>query len=160
MFAPRRARASISASLALVVVALSLAACTHAVTGGSEATSSGAPEDPRDPSAVLAESRAKGVVLASLETHDKKVQILGRLLDAANGTTDPEALRVVVHTRDGALLADGVTVAELQRVDPALHALVTSALASNGTYLDATLQKDLTRTNTGGAFGPAPRATR
>ncbi len=110
--------------------------CTHGSAADGSGTGTAPP--PEDPSVPLVESRAKGVVIATLQTHDKRVAILGRMIQVANGTTDPKSLRVVVHTNDGALVADGLTIAELQRVDPTLHALVTSAVA-DGTYLDATL---------------------
>ncbi|HSO31300.1 MAG TPA: hypothetical protein VLT33_02255, partial [Labilithrix sp.] len=64
---------------------------------------------------------ARGVVIASIVTHDAKVAILG-------GGDD---LRVVVHRLDGTLVADGVTLDQLRAQQPELYALVTSAFASN-----------------------------
>ncbi len=125
-----------------LVAALALVGCTHGAGSATDgASASAAPAE--DPSAPLSEARAKGIVIATLQTHDKKVQILGRPIQIANGTTDPDSLRVVVWRNDGALLADGLTVAELHAADPMVHALVTSALASaqSGTFLDATLHE-------------------
>lgn len=120
-------------------------ACTHgAATDGPGTSGASAPAPgAADPSAPLArsQSRAKGIVIATIQTHDRRVAILGRMVQVANGTTDPESLRVVVHTNDGALLADGVPIAELERIDPSIYRLVTSAVASGdqGSYIDATL---------------------
>jgi hypothetical protein len=152
------------ALLALVSLTALSSACTHGTaTDGSGTGSAPAPEDPSVP---LATSRAKGIVIATLQTHDKRVAILGRMIEVANGSTDPQSLRVIVHTNEGALVADGLTIAELQRLDPMLYTLVTSALASNdGTYIDATLHdahrevpgnRDFVRTtaSAGGASGP------
>jgi len=74
---------------------------------------------------------ARGVVIASVITHDAKVAILG-------GGAE---LRVVVRKLDGTLVADGVTLDALRVQDPALYVLVTSAYASSDghVYVDATL---------------------
>jgi hypothetical protein len=80
-------------------------------------------------------------VVATFETHDAKISILG----GAAGADEP--LRVVVRNQEGTILADGITVDELRRTDPLLGALVTTAVAHNGaksselkgTYVDATL---------------------
>jgi hypothetical protein len=76
-----------------------------------------------------APSRARGVVLGQVVTHDAEVTILG-------GGGD---LRVVVRAADGTLLADGVSLADLHTCSPALHRIVTSAFAQQTGYVDATL---------------------
>jgi hypothetical protein len=49
-------------------------------------------------------------------------------------------LRVVVTKDDGTVVADNVTIDELQTKDPEAYALVKSAVASShGTYVDAIL---------------------
>jgi hypothetical protein len=83
---------------------------------------------------TAAPSQTQGVVIAQIVTHDAKVALVG-------GGRD---LRVVVRKLDGAMVADGVTLAELRARDPELYTVVTSAFAqaSDGTsngYVDATL---------------------
>ena len=109
-----------------LLVALALAACAPA----SETTSS---TQTTTPETVAKSTRP---TIATLQTHDKKVTILG-------GAKDGE-LRVLVRDLEGTVLADGITVDELSRTDPMLGALITNAVAQSGgsTYLDATLYLD------------------
>ena len=72
--------------------------------------------------------------IATLQTHDKKVTILGGMRDGD--------VRVLVKNLDGTIVADGITVDELSHSDPILGALITDAVASRGNYLDATLYLD------------------
>ena len=66
------------------------------------------------------------VALGALQTRDFKVTFL---------TGD----RVAVEDARGVMLARGITLAELQKVDPFLYAACANAMARNGTYLDARL---------------------
>ncbi len=116
---------------------VSLVACTH----GSSSDGTGpapAAEGPSasTPTTPLAESRAKGIVIGTIVTHDSKVSILGR------GPTGERDLRVVIRKTDGSLVADGLSLDQLRTVDPALHVLVTNAVAAgdDGSYVDATLE--------------------
>ena len=59
--------------------------------------------------------------IATLQTHDKKVTILGGIKDGG--------LTVMVKNLDGTIVADGITVDELSRTDPILGALITNAVA-------------------------------
>lgn len=104
---------------------IALVACAPA----SETTSS---NQTTTPETVAAKTSRPPI--ATLQTHDRKVTIFG-------GAKDGE-LRVVVKNLDGAVVADRITVDELSRTDPMLGALITNAVASNGTYLDATLYLD------------------
>ncbi len=116
------------AALLSFVVALPLFACTQPAGSQSvEPAPATAATPPEETGVVGAPSKARGIVIAKVQTHDAKVSIL-----AGGGD-----LRVVVRKTDGTLVADGVTVDELRAKDPMLHAIVTSAVASSGTYLDA-----------------------
>jgi hypothetical protein len=134
-------------ALSLVQVAASLSfalafafGCTHAssdgATGQAPASESAtAPKTP-DPSSAQGPN-SRGPVIATVVTHDARVSILGR---AGAGEAD---LRVVVKNADGVLVADGITLDQLEKSNPSLHAIVTSAVASNGdgSYVDATLRR-------------------
>jgi hypothetical protein len=72
-------------------------------------------------------SRARGLAIGTVVTHDAKVKIL-----AGHGGD----LRVVVRKLDGTLVADGVSLGELRARDPELYEVVTSSRAG---YIDATL---------------------
>ncbi len=111
--------------LALSVAASGLLACSQ---GAAPAVDTPAP------------SKAAGVVIAQIVTHDAKVALVG-------GGRD---LRVVVRKLDGTMVADGVTLADLRARDPELYMVVTSAFAVGETrtpdaqqhphdYVDATL---------------------
>lgn len=67
-------------------------------------------------------------VIAALKTHDGKVSIVG----------GGSALRVSVTKDDGTVVATGATLDELRARDPETWMLVTSSVAANGAYLDAT----------------------
>ncbi len=116
-----------------------LGACAHS-TGSSDApppASAAATSEPVNPTSTT--SQAGGKVIATFVTHDSRVSILSRA-----GHDD---LRVVVRKSDGQLVADGISIDELQTRDPLLHAILESAVASNGkgTYLDATLDRPASR---------------
>ena len=66
------------------------------------------------------------VALGALQTRDYKVTFL---------TGD----RLAVEDARGVTLARGITLADLQKVDPFLYAACANAMAKNGTYLDARL---------------------
>ena len=68
--------------------------------------------------------------LGALQTRDHKVTFLA-------------GHRVRVEDAHGALVADGVTVDELAKIDPFLHAACTNATA--GMYLDARLDRPVAR---------------
>lgn len=104
--------------IALLLAATTLVACSHAVPSSSS-TEEGTIQPTTTP--VAAESRAKGTPIFSIVTHDSKVMVLG------GGD-----LRVVIRKMDGTLVADGISLDELRATDPAIHTLVTSAMASNG----------------------------
>lgn len=131
----RRARSVFSVAR-LASVACLLTGCAHS-TESSDASSpaSAATNEP----ASTEEPRASGKAIGAIVTHDAKVTILSR----AHG----DDLRVVVRKNDGQLVADGIALSELQTRDPLLHAIVKSAVASNGggTYLDATLDRPAAR---------------
>jgi hypothetical protein len=109
---------------------LAQVACTHSAGSGDAPPLTIAASEP---TARIDESRAKGAVIGTVVTHDAKVSILAR----------GGELQVVVRKLDGAIVADGVSIDELRATDPALHAIVTSAVASRHgeTYLDATLDR-------------------
>jgi hypothetical protein len=126
--------------LALFVFALvSTAGCTHASSTDGTGTGTTASEAPAVVAAPVAESRAKGVVIATVVTHDTKVSILGRGVGR-------DELRVIVQKTDGALIADGISIDDLRRTNPTLHTLVTQAIATgpsgDRTYVDATLDRN------------------
>jgi len=133
-----------------------LYACsTHAPSGGSE-SSSGPPSEANPtsnmPTTPVAESRARGVLIGTLVTHDQRVSILGR----GNGD-----IRVVVKKKDtGDLVADGVTLDELRKTDPGLHSIVTNAVAGDGVktgeYVDATNTKATSPRELGAPNGGQP----
>lgn len=116
----------------LASVACLLGACAHS-TESSDA-SSPASSATNEPASAEA-SRAPGRAIGAVVTHDAKVTILSR--------EHGDDLRVVVRRNDGQIVADGIALSELQTRDPLLHAIVKSAVASNGdgTYLDATLDR-------------------
>jgi len=105
-----------------------LVGCTQPSGTGGEAPLPASAATPPEATSEGAPSKARGIVVAKVQTHDAKVSIL------AHGGGE---LRVVVRKTDGTLVADGVTVDELRAKDPLLHTIVTSAVAQNGTYLDA-----------------------
>jgi hypothetical protein len=111
----------------VIALALALTACASSSSSDTAAaTQSSTPET------VVSRSKSARPAIATLETQNRKVSIL-------SGTNDPEPLRVLVRDQDGKVLADGVTIDELSRTDPALSAIITNATAKNdGTYLDAT----------------------
>jgi hypothetical protein len=112
-----------AARLAAAVAVLSVAAPSCAGSAAPNEAPAAAP------------SSVRGVAIAGIQTRDGKVTVLG-------GGGD---LRVVVERADGTLAMDGVSLDELRARDPVLYELVTSSYASNasnasnGTYLDATL---------------------
>jgi len=69
----------------------------------------------------------KAPVIFSLQTHDAKVSVL-------SGTD----MRVAVTRNDATTIA---TLDELRVKEPELFEIVSSAVAHNGTYLDATLHE-------------------
>ncbi|MBX3226406.1 MAG: hypothetical protein KIT84_44710 [Labilithrix sp.] len=102
-------------------LAFALAACTHRADDASSVE----PTPPATLEPAPTKAKTKGLVLATLVTHDAKVSIL-------------TGERVIVQKTDGTLVADGISVDELRAVDPLLHVLVRDAVASNSTYLDGT----------------------
>jgi hypothetical protein len=116
-----------------------LVACTHPTgSTGDSPPPSAATESTEAPAAP---SQAGGRPLATVVTKDARVTIL---------STGSEDLRFVVRKTDGSMVADGITSDELQKTDPILHSIVTSAVAgtdkagNGGTkakapYVDATL---------------------
>jgi hypothetical protein len=114
-----RMRFTLFFALSLLAVA-----CTHAPptegTGGQSTASAAGPSAPVTPATMT--SRTKGTVIAVLETRDRKVSVLGTGGD----------VRIVVRQGDGAILADGITVDELRTLDPALHELMSTAVAGAG----------------------------
>jgi hypothetical protein len=106
-----------------------LVACTHA-SSGDPTGNAPATETPATP--VVA-SHAKGAPIATIATRDAKVTILAH--DGAD-----RDIRVVVR-KGGSIVAEGISVDELRAADPALHAIVTNAIASrkDATWVDATL---------------------
>lgn len=112
---------------AVLLPLLGLLACspTSETTAASQTTT---------PEAVVAKTSRPAI--ATLQTHDKKVTILGGMKDGD--------VRVTVKNLDGTIVADGITADELSHSDPILGALIQSAVASNGgsSYLDATLYLD------------------
>ncbi len=133
---------SIGVSLAAIVtgLAVSILGCTQgAGTVGDSPPPASAASKPAAGSTVAdAPSRAGGVVIAQLITHDSKVAIL-------SGGKDKD-LRVVVRRMDGAIVADGITLSELRVRQPELYEMVTSAFASAGGqhgYLDASLHLNM-----------------
>jgi hypothetical protein len=120
-------------AFALIAVA-SLAGCTRSASP-SEASEQAPPESspaaPTTPAAV--EARTKGAVIATIATRDAKVSIV-------SGRHDE--LRVILRRTDGTLVADGISLDELRAMDPTLDAIVTSAVASRGAYVDATLHRE------------------
>jgi hypothetical protein len=79
-------------------------------------------------------AQTRGPVIATVVTRDSKVAVVG-------GGTE---LRVIVRKADGALVADGLSLAELRARDPFLALVVESAVAGNGggTYIDATFRQE------------------
>jgi hypothetical protein len=130
-----------------IALAALLAACTHRaddtpppVASAEEPVVSG--DAPGTGAALAPESKTRGRILGTIVTNDSKVSIVSRGGD----------LRVVIRKTGGALVADGISIDELRTRDPALHAIVTSAVAFNGrqkAFLDATLD----RSAHGGADG-------
>jgi hypothetical protein len=118
-------------------------ACTQPTGSGGESPppASVTPQAAAPAADPLEGSRARGVVIATVETNDARVSILG----------GGKELRVIVR-KGGVIVADGLTLAELREKDPALHQVVTSAYASNGGYLDATLGRSPTRPSIDAAF--------
>ncbi len=116
---------SVGTSLAAMMI---LMACTQ----GAGTPAAAAADAPPPASGAPSQAEARGaVVIAVLVTHDSKVAIMG-------GGKD---LRVVVRKMDGAIVADGITLAELRVLDPDLYEVVNSASASadGHTYVDALL---------------------
>jgi hypothetical protein len=121
-------------------VAAQVLACTHPTgSGDSPPPASAEARVAEAPNATEAASRARGLPIATIVTHDAKVSIL---------TSLSGELRVVVRkTADGTLVADGISVDELKTTDPLLHTIVTNAVASRDAksapkeYLDATLDR-------------------
>lgn len=113
-----------------LLAALVLTACSQ---GSSDRAPP--PPSPAAPSlTATAEpaSKATGPVIATLATRDTKIAIVGRGASAQD-------LRVVVRKHDGTLVADNVTIDELETRDPAAWALVKNATVGlGGAYLDAT----------------------
>jgi hypothetical protein len=101
-----------------LLVPIALIACSTAPVSSGEA------EPPQG--AGVAETRS--VVLGRIATRSATVTMLG-------GGKD---LRFVVRDAEGVVVADGVA---LEALEPELRALVTSAVAERGTYLDATLDR-------------------
>lgn len=121
----------------VIAAVLTLAACaptTETTASSTQATT---------PDVVPVKTPSSRPVIATLETHDRRVSILG----GARSGAQSDELRVTVHDREGTVIADGITVQELHRTDPLLGALITNAVAktaepagpASGTYLDATL---------------------
>ncbi|MBX3191247.1 MAG: hypothetical protein KF819_29890 [Labilithrix sp.] len=116
-----------------LVCALPLASCSPSAGTTGEA------QPPASALAVgdqVAPAKTEGVVLGKIVTQDAKVSIVGGRRD----------LRIVIHRHDGALVADGLSLAELRAREPALYVLVTSAVAGvsgeadakRASYVDAT----------------------
>lgn len=107
-------------SLLAFATSLVLAACSQSAGTGGESPS---------PASAAAPPPARGFVIATVVTHDAKVNIL----TSAGGD-----LRVVVRKLDGTLVADGIPLDELRTTDPALYTVVTSARAG---VIDATFDR-------------------
>jgi hypothetical protein len=124
---------------AAIAAAVVLASCSSGAPGGGFGGESPPPASAAQaPGAELpsgdAPSSTKGPVIATVETREARVAIVG-------GGAD---LRVVVRKVDGALVADGLTLAELRERDPFLSVVVESAVAGGGgggSYIDATNRK-------------------
>lgn len=101
-----------------VIVFVALAtACSHSETESVPATASSV-NDVAPPTIGEPVARSTGKVIATVVTNNAKVSILS-------------GQRVVVRKTDGTIVADGISVDELAAVDPMLHVLVRSAVASN-----------------------------
>lgn len=113
-----------------LIAALAVTACSQGSTESSPPLPS--PVAPSLTAAADPTSTAKGPVIATLATRDEKIQIVGRSSHARD-------LRVVVRKHDGTVVADNVTIDELETRDPAAWALVKNATVGLGdSYLDAT----------------------
>lgn len=113
----------------LLAATVLLTACSQ---GSSEKSPQPAPVAPLLTATAESVSTTKGPVIATLATRDEKISIVGRGADARD-------LRVVVRKHDGTIVADNVTIDELETRDPAAWALVKSATVGlGGSYLDAT----------------------
>jgi hypothetical protein len=66
-------------------------------------------------------------VIGALETRDRMIMLFA----------SPDGLRVTVRDGSGAVLAKEITIEQLRDQDTVLYELCRSAVASNGTYLDA-----------------------
>jgi hypothetical protein len=106
-------RALTAASVALVLVAA--AAC-------------GTPAQDPDMQPLSAKDAPSAVAIGAIQTRDHKVTFL---------TGD----RLKVEDARGVVLADGVTLEGLQKVDPFLYAACVNATARSGTYVDARLDR-------------------
>ncbi len=67
---------------------------------------------------------SRSVAFGALKTRDHKVTWLS-------------GQRLRIEDGRGAVVASGVTLDDLARIDPFLYAACTSAMAQNGAYLDA-----------------------
>lgn len=111
-------------------------AATLVVSACSQASGDKSPPQPSPIAASLTAtaeaSKARGPVIATLATADEKIAIVGH-------TSSSRDLRVVVRKHDGTLVADNVTIDELETRDPAAWVLVKNATVGlGGSYLDAT----------------------
>ena len=79
------------------------------------------------PEAKIVQNTSKAPVIFSLQTHDAKVSVL-------SGAD----MRVAVTRNDATTIA---TLDELRVKEPELFEIVTSAVAHNGAYLDATFHE-------------------
>lgn len=113
-----------------LLAALALTACSQ---GSSDKTPpQPSPAAPSLTTTAERASKATGPVIATLATRDTKIAIVGRGSNARD-------LRVVVRKHDGTLVADNVTIDELETRDPEAWALVKNATVGlGGAYLDAT----------------------
>ncbi|HMI87167.1 MAG TPA: hypothetical protein VK550_23895 [Polyangiaceae bacterium] len=119
--------------LAALAIAFFGFGCSSAVTSSS-ATSS-------DPS-ITAASRS---LLGTLHTRDREV-----LLYAS-----PTGMKVTVKAANGALLADRVDVDALRALDPHVYEICRSGVANGATYLDATLDTRMRRSESRDEPAPA-----
>jgi hypothetical protein len=77
-----------------------------------------------------APSRTRGPLIATLVTRDAKLSVIG----------GERGLRVVIRKHDGAIVADGLTLAALRDRDPALFQVIDQSIAyGEGSFVDAIL---------------------
>jgi hypothetical protein len=121
---------------ALALLSAGLIACSGASGSGSDTPPPTTASEPASAPAPNEASRAKGVPIATIATHDAKVTIL-----STGARAGEDRLRFVVRNASGAIVADGITEDALRAQDPTLHAIVTSAVASGGNASNTTTPK-------------------